>query len=429
MLNRCLLLGTPVLTLALAACAWQSVTPPAGQNVAASSVESRPEHGRRYNVIYEFPGGAGGQTPIGGLAFIHGVMFGATYSGGDVSGCDCGTVFAGTKVIYSFKGVAGKDGATPIGTVLAIGNKLYGETFAGGRDDGVCTSHYPLPGCGTVYEVDAGGKERVIYRFKGGSDGESPAGGLVSLNGTLYGVTEAGGVSTSCGLSSAPSGCGVIFALDSSGHEKVIYRFKGPPDGAVPLKALFPFEGKLYGTSFYGGGCTYTNGCGTVFWVTTSGKESVLYSFKGGDDGQYPNAPLTALNGSLWGTTIQGGCVKSCQYGTFGTIFKMSTSGDETIVHRFTDLPDGAFPQGSLAVLNHTIYGTTSSGGTRRRAGGTIYSATSTGVQIVHSFGAAPNGDGPGLQGLTLDESPKALYGLTIDGGAHGAGTIFRYTP
>jgi uncharacterized repeat protein (TIGR03803 family) len=429
MLSRYLLLGTPVLALALAACSSQSVTPSAAQNVTTSSVDSLARHGRRYDVIYEFPGGAGGQTPVGGLAFINGAMFGATYSGGDVSGCDCGTVFAGTKVIYSFKGVAGKDGATPLGTLLPVGNKLYGVTLAGGLDDGVCSSH-SLPGCGTVYEVDAGGKERVIYRFKGGSDGESPAGGLVSLNGTLYGVTTAGGVSKTCIYSSSPPGCGVIFALDSSGHEKVIYRFKGPPDGAIPLKALFPFDGKLYGTTFYGGGCSNSaGGCGTVFGVTTSGKESVIYSFEGGHDGQSPNAPLVALNGSLWGTTFQGGCVKSCQYGTFGTIFKMSTSGHETIVHRFTDLPDGAFPQGPLAVVNNTIYGTTSSGGTRRRAGGTIFGATSTGVRILHSFGAAPNGYGPGVQGLTLDDSTKALYGTTVDGGRHGAGTIFRYTP
>ncbi|MGA8097693.1 MAG: choice-of-anchor tandem repeat GloVer-containing protein, partial [Candidatus Cybelea sp.] len=247
---------------------------------------------------------------------------------------------------------------------------------------------------------------------------------------TLYGVTTAGGLNKSCIYSSSPPGCGVIFALDSSGHEKVIYRFKGPPDGAIPLKALFPFDGKLYGTTFYGGRCSYSaGGCGTVFGVTTSGKESVIYSFEGGHDGQSPNAPLVALNGSLWGTTFQGGCVKSCQYGTFGTIFKMSTSGHETIVHRFTDLPDGAFPQGPLAVVNNTIYSTTSSGGARRRAGGTIYSATSKGVQILHSFGAAPNGDAPGLQGLSLDDSTKALYGLTIDGGTHEAGTIFRFTP
>jgi uncharacterized repeat protein (TIGR03803 family) len=43
--------------------------------------------------------------------------------------------------------------------------------------------------------VTTGGSESLLYNFKGGSaDGEDPVGGLVNLNGTLYGTTAIGGV-------------------------------------------------------------------------------------------------------------------------------------------------------------------------------------------------------------------------------------------
>jgi uncharacterized repeat protein (TIGR03803 family) len=409
-----------ILTLALAACSWQGVTPPSREAGAFSSLDYPATHRGHYKVIYEFPGGAGGKSPGGGLAFVNGVMFGTTGAGGYVSGCDCGTVFAGTKVIYSFKGASSGDGEFSVGTLLPVGDELYGATMAGGRNGPECLSG-AIDGCGTVYEVDAGGNERVVHRFKGGSDGNYPLGGLVSSNGTLYGVTNFGGVANRChqdSYSAFPPGCGVIYAIDSSGREKVIYRFKGLPDGAYPNGRLLALNDSLYGMTYFGGNLESDcdpRGCGTVFRVTASGKESVIYSFKGGYDGANPYGSLASLNGFLWGTTSGGG-------NKLGTIFKMSTSGQETIVHRFEDVPDGARPAGLLAVFGNTIYGTTGSGGIR--ADGTLFSVTSKGERVLHSFG--PHDKGPG--GLVYDDSTKALYGET-GGGRYQAGTIFQYRP
>ncbi len=427
--NRYLLLALPLFALALAACSWQGVTPAAAHNGAPSPVGYPAKHDGRYKVIYKFPGGAGGSYPVAALTFVNGVMYGTTWSGGDASTCDCGTVFAGTKVIYSFKGSAGHDGLGPSSSLLQVGNKFYGETGGGGNYGGTC-SFYHAQGCGTVYEVDVGGNERVVYRFKGGKDGQYPIGGLVSMNGTLYGVTNFGGGVKGCSYfySSLPPGCGVIFSLNSSGREKVIYRFKGVPDGIYPRTALLPLDGKLYGMTEHGGRCYRTNGCGTVFAVTTSGKESVIYSFKGGYDGDTPHSSLLWFDGSLWGTTLNGGCVGSCR-STFGTIFKMSTSGKETVVHRFTDVPDGAYPGTPLAVAGNTIYGTTFSGGTGSPVGGTIFSVTSKGVKILHSLDGVTLQIQPGLQGLVFDKSTNALYGETYQGGSQYLGTIFRYGP
>ena len=113
----------------------------------------------------------------------------------------------------------------------------------------------------------------MYYRFGGGNDGQSPQGRLAALNGTLYGTTFWGG--TTCG-----GKCGTVFAITTSGQERVLYSFKGPPtDGNNPISDLVAFNGKLYGTTTGGG--SRVGGSGTVFEVDPSGNERVVYSFNG----------------------------------------------------------------------------------------------------------------------------------------------------
>ncbi|MGA7355225.1 MAG: hypothetical protein WBW76_07330 [Candidatus Cybelea sp.] len=158
-----------------------------------------------YELIYSFPSGAGGSDPLNSLTFVDGVAYGTTYAGGDVSGCNCGAVFACMTIIYTFKGVASQDGDGPRGDLLLVGKKLYGITGSGGQNGGVCASNPVGAGCGTVFAIDTSGNEQIVYRFKGGKDGEAPVAGLVYRDGVLYGVTAWGGVSTTC-TSGAPSG-------------------------------------------------------------------------------------------------------------------------------------------------------------------------------------------------------------------------------
>ncbi len=115
---------------------------------------------------------------------------------------------------------------------------LYGATSEG--DEPSCGTYY---GCGRIFSIDAAGKERVIYRFKGGTDGCWPS-ALVALKGTLYGVTQGGGTSSSC----APDAPGTVFAVTPSGKETVLHQSKGIPDGAVP-NSLMAAYGVLYGTT------------------------------------------------------------------------------------------------------------------------------------------------------------------------------------
>jgi uncharacterized repeat protein (TIGR03803 family) len=159
-------------------------------------------------------------------------------------------------VLYYFQG--GSDGANPgTGKLIDVNGMLYGSTATGGGTG--CGGG----GCGTVYRVNpTTGSESVLHSFQGGSDGENPAGVLLFLNGTLYGTTATGGGS-GCG----GGGCGTIYSINATtGAESLLYSFQGGSDGANPDAGVTNIEGKLYGTTAYGGTCTWeSSGCGTVF--------------------------------------------------------------------------------------------------------------------------------------------------------------------
>jgi uncharacterized repeat protein (TIGR03803 family) len=115
--------------------------------------------------------------------------------------------------------------------------------------------------------------------------------------------------------------------------EAVLYNFCSPldcSDGLQPYSSLIADkQGALYGTTQSGGSFFG----GTVFKLTPPAKgqtawaETVLYSFKGGSDGQEPSAGLIADNqGALYGTTIGGGitCNPSSPRSGCGTVFKLT---------------------------------------------------------------------------------------------------------
>jgi uncharacterized repeat protein (TIGR03803 family) len=341
-------------------------------------------------------------------------VFGTTMSGGANT---FGSVFvrhASGKVdiLYSFRG--GSDGATPQGTLVALNGALFGTTEFGGKF-----------GNGTVFKITPGGKESVVYAFKGGSDGATPVlAGMIAINGTLYGTTTAGGI-TKCTVENSV-GCGIVFSVDASGKEHVLYRFNGRPDGASPTGSLLDVNGTIYGTTNFGG----AGNNGTVYTITTSGVKHTLYAFKGYPDGAVPYAGLTSLGGNFYGTTSLGGA-----FNYSGTIFKLSASGTEHVLHSFSGAPDGAIPYGTLTVANGQLYGTTVYGGnsTRNCTGGgitgcgIIYAIAPTGKErTLYTFTGPPDGSNP-WTGLVLVSG--TLYGSTVSGGASGAGSIFKIAP
>lgn len=357
--------------------------------------QSQPPAGTTYRELYAFKSGDDGGFPYAGLTSLGGELYGTTYGGG--GGNDWGTVFkldtsGRERVLYRFK--AGNDGAHPYARLTVLDGDLYGTTYQGGTK-----------GSGTVFKVGTDGDEHVVYSFKGGDDGQYPYGRLVAVGGDLYGTTYQGGVS---------SGWGVVFKVSPSGSEHVLYRFEANSDGAHPYAGLTNVGGTLYGTTYQGG----ASGSGTVFKIDTSGTEHVIYSFKGGKDGQYPYAPLLYFKGKLYGTTYQGGVSPG-----WGVVYEVTTAGEESVLYRFKAGKDGAHPQfAGVIALNGDFYGTTYQGGTS--GAGTVFKVSASGTEeVLYSFKGGDDGQYP-YDGLT--DMDGTLYGTTNLGGADNAGTVFK---
>jgi uncharacterized repeat protein (TIGR03803 family) len=344
----------------------------------------------------------------------------------------CGVAVAGTAapaqagnytVLYAFQG--GSDGANPRANLITVGGTLYGTTFSGGGSAN-CAG-----GCGTVFALNpTTGAEQVVHAFQAGSDGANPQAGLVNVGGTLYGTTAFGGGFTSCTV--LGTGCGTVFALNpTTGAETVVYVFRGAGDGAVPYASLIYVGGALYGTTFNGGSTNCFDGCGTVFALNpTTGSESVVYTFRGGGDGDAPYASLINLGNTLYGTTFSGGGSDD------GTVFSLNpTTGAEKVLHSFQSLGDGINPYASVLNLGGTLYGTTDGGGSLKCRGGCgavfALNPTTGSEKIVHYFlvsndGARPTGG--------LINVGGTLYGTTSYGGGTGCGglgcgLVFALTP
>jgi uncharacterized repeat protein (TIGR03803 family) len=387
----------------------------AGAVIAAAS----PASAHRYELEYRFKGGHDGAGPGSSLIKVGGKLFGTSTDGGAGG---LGTIFSfdpstGVEAtVYSFKG--GADGSSPFDALIKVGGKLYGTTGSGGAGD--CKG-----GCGTVFSFDPStGVEAIVYAFQGQEDSEGPS-ALVYIDHTLYGTTfgDENGTAFSINL--------------ASGVEQTLHVFKGGADGRQPV-GLTDMGGVLYGTTLYGGSSNCGGvGCGVVFSVNpATGHEKVVYAFKGGPDGalsSYGNS-LIEVSGVLYGTTQGGGDADGS-----GTVFSVDpATGAETVLHAFQGGSDGIAPAGSLTAVGDTLYGVTfrgggSSYGTCGSIGcGTVFSLnlTTGAEQVLHAFG----GKAAGFPDAGLIYADHSLFGTTAYGGRlancyQGCGTVFEVKP
>jgi len=384
--------------------------------VAAHSAEAQ-----TYTVIHSFAGETSdGSDPLGGLVEDSGGNFyGSTAHGGAYNG---GTIFkldntGNESVLYSFAGKS--DGNLPQGTLFRdpSGN-LYGTASEGGT--GSCA-------CGTIFELDTSNKLTALHTFQGGSDGSQPSGGLVSINGVLYGTTQFGG-NAGC---SGSGGCGTIFKVTKGGKETVLYSFTGAADGFEPSGLIRDADGNVYGVTIAGAG-----NFGTVFKLDSANHFSVLYTFTGGADGGGPSGRLIRdVNGNIRGVTQSGGN-STCQC---GVIFRLDAAGNFKVLHTFISRDNGAEPLTGPLDDAGTLYGTTGYGGdlnclVQGTGCGVLYVIGETGTySVLHRFTAGGDGELPASQ-LTLG-ADGSIYGTTAGGGSNttcgaiGCGTIFKYTP
>ncbi|MFY9979623.1 MAG: choice-of-anchor tandem repeat GloVer-containing protein, partial [Candidatus Sulfotelmatobacter sp.] len=249
------------------------------------------------------------------------------------------------------------------------------------------------------------------------TDGSSPEGSLIiDSEGNLYGTTFAGGAADA----------GTVFKISPNGKENILYSFAGNDDGANPVAGLaVDASGNLYGTTSSGG--NYNSG--TVFELSSTGQHSVLYSFGSiADDGTDPVAGVTLdPKGNLYGTASAGG-----PYG-YGTVFelKYSTSGfTENILHNFEMQNDGGTPYAGLIFdRSGNLYGAATQGGSGE--GGTVFELTRSGSGWTFNVlnGLAGWGISGTFRNVLFDASTGIIYATTHCDGAYSSGTVYSLTP
>lgn len=372
---------------------------------------------------------ADGTTPAATLVLDgQGNLYGAAAGGNSHS--YAGVVFqvssGGTEsLVYDFPGIA--QGVAPNGALaLDSSGNFYGTTAGGGYNGPQCKK---FNGCGVLYKL-TGGVEQVLYSFLGQLDGQEPNGGLIlDKSGNIYGTTYRGG-------SAGKGRPGTVFKVSPTGSETVLYRFgSSSGDGKLPTSGLvMDKKGNLYGTTseggasgFYAPGYKCIDRCGTVYEVTAAGVEKILYTFRGltAGDGAAPFASLIMDKaGNLYGTTYAGGA-----YG-YGTIFKLTPAGQETVLYSFAGQPDAGNPVGRLLMdAQGNLFGTTSFGGTF--GAGAVFELSASGAEsVVYSFTGGADGASP-FDGLVMDGAGN-LYGTTELGGNFGnscpvgCGVVFK---
>jgi uncharacterized repeat protein (TIGR03803 family) len=362
--------------------------------------------------LYSFGGGHDGSWPAAGVTALNGRLFGTTTWGGHSEGTVYKLTTSGVEtVLYRFTDLRGPE--DPEAELLDVNNTLYSTTPEGGSQH-----------AGTVFAITPAGRQHVVYSFKKSSDVFGPTNGLVQLNGTMYGTASNGGGSQHDGG---------VFAVIPSGKEHVVHRFGGAPsDGAYPTGKLLVVNGVLYGVTIAGG----SHDRGTIFSLTPSGKESILYSFKGGaTDGAAPIG-LSMLDGTFYVTTANGGdssCTSGC-----GAIAAFNIGDRERIFHKFV-LNEGARPSAPLLAYNGSLYGVACAGGAWGNAftcsSGSSYQEFGPGslfridldgrFTVLHYFGGS---DGATPMG-SLVAYKGFLYGTARNGGNEASGVVFRIAP
>jgi uncharacterized repeat protein (TIGR03803 family) len=417
--------------------------------------------GSNFDDLYDFTGANGAPTTSGlglycvGNSFYGSnvfTLYGTTYSGG---ASNHGMVFSvntdgtGFMDLHDFGGV--NDGEKPIGGLLitnedtGIGSYLFGTTSAGGTNGG-----------GTVWSINLSNPNssfQTIFSFTNQpASGSSPMGKLVYLGNTLYGTTSAGGAFTN----------GMIFSIKNNGTGfNNLHNFEGTNGGGFPLAGLalpvtdnplsvwslettidvskdsvsdFTYSVAVDNCDalFVNGTLvSYTNETGAASWVPyrsisgylRQGENDirVIISAAGIPD-SYDYFAMSmefypSLANVLYGTTHYGGTLG------FGTVFKIAVSNEDTILHTFTNQPDGNYPIGDLLLSGDTLYGVTEHGGDENF--GTIFSVSTNGsnYRVLHSFNYTSNDGLDPEAGLVL--GGNTLYGTTSTGGPYYYGQIF----
>lgn len=320
-----------------------------------AAVAARPAQAQTYTIVHAFAAGTDGAVPTPIIRDSKGNLYGSTRFGGiiDCALDTCGTIYqidsAGNEtVLYRFTG--GINGSNPVaGLSRDTAGNLYGTTQGNGADGG----------SSVVFKLAPNGDESTLFLAGNTNQGcclDSPV--AVDEQGNIYGMSPYGG-EPNCGLNNDGLGCGTLFRLSPAGVFTLLHVFDGndgmQPEGGVVLDG----KGNLYGTAYFGGelSCKYPGqfqeaqaGCGTVYKLDSTGKFTILHTFTGPGDGSTPLGLTIDSAGNLYGIAAGGGVIilkSDFEYGV-GTIFKVDTSGQFSVLYTFAPCTDPPCTQGQV---------------------------------------------------------------------------------
>lgn len=355
------------------------------------------------------------------IPFLHwfraptGNFYGTTPTGGVSSNCplnSCGTIFRITPegvltTLHNFCAQAGcPDGYEPLAAlILGSDGNFYGATPFGSNPS--CNSG---SGCGTLFKITPGGKFTTLHSFNG-SDG-SGAGPLVQGSpGVFYGLTASGGANH----------LGTFFRIIAAGALTTLLNFDTVGPGGAGVLTLAT-NGSFYGATPGGG----TSSCGSAFEITLAGALTTLVDFDSTNGCRPASGLIQAADGNFYGTTFAGGCRNK------GTAFKMTPTGSLSVVHSFcpqTICAEGKRPNGLVQATDGNLYGTAGSGGNDCASGGgegcgTVFKITTAGtLTTLHRFDGT---DGAVPSAALAQATNGTFYGTTWSGGPiSNYGTVF----
>jgi uncharacterized repeat protein (TIGR03803 family) len=375
-----------------------------------------------YEQLASFGSSTGASSPAGQIVMDKsGNLYGFTSAGGTNSTGVAFEVQQGNSTpvtLASFPAAAAGTSLTVTGPVIDTKGDLFGVTTTGGDADQD----------GTVFEIVTGSTAiTTLGTFNSATTGSSPGGTLIiDSSGDLFGTTANGGA----------NGCGTVWELAAGGSAIVLLASFSPVtvNGVIQNPGANSIamdgSGNFFGTT---GGNAAVGSDGTV-WELASGSATIqtLASFTGANGITPVGGVAVDGNGNVFGVTQFGGNDVSSTSAPLGTgvVWELPSGlGQIAALTSFDNPPGGEFPIGGVILdRNDNLFGTTSAGGdvTSSFAGdGTVWEipARSVSVTTIETFvgtnGATPHG------GLLIDKFGN-VFGTTTLGGANAGGSVFE---